>query len=180
MDYCHCEIFFPWRIFSAPPAAGGWCRCSHCWDESRQGSQSQPTVLWRGRPTAQHFLNPSGISTSCPNTQTSLHQVYGHGFRHLEGQNIENAYAQRAYSTSAFQPLHIASKFNNRTSKSSARHVSCDSLNNLGFGFGTNNYSDNKRGLTNFRSKSSGENIFQSTLSYHLANKFSKRHFSQR
>ena len=139
----------------------------------------------RGNKSSQNerrdqFLHPSGIPPSYSNTHSSFHKPYSQSFQHYEGQNLNNTYSKGGYSTSAFQPLHTTSKFNNRNSKSSARKFSCESLNNLVFGFSTNNSSDNDRGLNNFRSKISGENIVQSTLSYHLSNKFSERHFSQR
>ena len=123
------------------------------------------------------FLHPSGIPTSHSNTHSSFQKPFSQSFQPYEGPNFDNTYSKGGYSNSAFQPLNITSKFNNRNGKSSARKFSCESLNNLVFGFSTNNNSDNNRGL---RSKISGENIVQSTLSYHLSSKFSKRHLSQR
>ena len=150
--------------------------------ESDQGDRSP---FLHGAPSQREsFLLPSGMSAGYANNQ-KFSQPYNQIFPQ-ENKHFENAYGKGGYPASPFQPLHLASNSNNRNSKQSGRNTSSEGLNNLRCRFNTNSYSDNisdnKRQFSSLRGKNNpgGENLFQSTLSYHLANKISKRHLSQR
>ena len=125
------------------------------------------------------FLISSGAKpSSCPTNQHNLQQHYGQFFQpKLDSQPSTFDDRGGHHISSAFHPLHNASKYNSRPFRSdSSRTSSYESPNFLKL----SSVSDNRGSFSNLRGANPGDNSFQSTLSYHLANKFSKRHLNQR
>ena len=138
-------------------------------------------------PIARKNVSSSaGSSTSYP-IKTSYQQSYTRGLQQ-ETQAFDNTHDKGGYVSSAFKSLHIPSTSNNGNRiNSSRKHDSSEGSNDPPFRFCTRNYSSIKcsnRGnhieVTSCRTKNTGENNYQSTSSYHLPNKVSKRQFGQR
>ena len=130
-------------------------------------------------------LSTQGMSSSHLNNQGPL-LGYPPNFQQPDGQNFDGFYSKGGYPNLAFHSLHMASKSNNRNNKTSiTRNMDSESSDSLRYRFSSSNYinsfAEDKRGLHNFGSKSSNDsNSFHSSLSYHLADKFSRRLFSPR
>ena len=124
------------------------------------------------------FLISSGAKpSSCPTNQHNLQQHYGQFFQpKLDSQPPTFDDRGGHHISSAFHPLHNASKYNSRPFRSDSSRTSYESPNFLKL----SSVSDNRGSFSNLRGANPGDNSFQSTLSYHLANKFSKRHLNQR
>ena len=124
------------------------------------------------------FLISSGAKpSSCPTNQHNLQQHYGQFFQpKLDSQPSTFDDRGGHHISSAFHPLHNASKYNSRPFRSDSSRTSYESPNFLKL----SSVSDNRGSFSNLRGANPGDNSFQSTLSYHLANKFSKRHLNQR
>ena len=168
---------------TAPPADGDGLysmSSAHVSDEGHSFLQQMSQAQRRGSfPT----IAASGMSSSP--FQGSL-PGYSQNFQAQEGQSFDGIYGKGGYPNMAFQSLQMpTAKSNNRNHKSSGpRNVAGESLSDsLRLRFNLNNYnngfSDDKRGL--FGSTSSKDNsVFHSSLSYQLADKFSRRLFSPR
>ena len=113
-----------------------------------------------------------------PKSQTlDLQQHYGQFFQpKLDSQPSTFDDRGGHHISSAFHPLHNASKYNSRPFRSDSSRTSYESPNFLKL----SSVSDNRGSFSNLRGANPGDNSFQSTLSYHLATKFSKRHLNQR
>ena len=151
---------------------------AHVSDDGRSFLQQMSQSQRRGSFPS---ISTSGMSSSP--FQGNL-QGYSQNFQMHEGQSFDGSYGKGGYPNLAFPSMQMASKSNNRAQKSNGpRNVAGECSDSLRFRFNLNNYnncfSDDKRGL--FGSNSPNDsNIFHSSLSYQLADKFSRRLFSPR
>ena len=152
---------------------------------SDEGRSFLHRISQNQRPGSFPSLSSSGLSSSSFSIHGPL-QGYSQSFQHQEGQNFEGFYNKGGYPSLSFQSLHMASKSNNKSIKTSGtRNVDSESSDNLRFRFNSNSHNpspgDDKRGFHTFGSKSSNDsNMFHSSLSYQLADKFTRRLFSPR
>ena len=173
------------KSYNAPQTDGDGLYSMSSAHVSEEGRSFLNQISQAQRRGSFPSFSTSAISSSHINDQGLL-QGYSQSYRQQDRQNFDGYYNKGGYPNLAFQSLHMASKSNYRNNKTSfaknADSESSDSLRNrLPSNSYNNNFGDHKRGLNNFGNKSSNDNgIFHTSLSYQLADKFTRRLFSSR